>query len=97
MIVTGLAATGTGAYLLSIDGDTTCNSGTLQQCPRVFNTTTEGSLLVGGGAAILTSGIFMAILGSGPDEPKQPATAQGLSLGFDPQAKTGFMSFSGNF
>lgn len=96
LIAVGAIGTGAGAWLLGLDGDTTCAEGEVYQCPRVFNTTTEGSLLLGGGAILLTSGVFMAILGADDDEPAPSGAAQ-LHLGLDPRRQEAFVGFSTPF
>jgi hypothetical protein len=52
----GLAAAGTGAYLLTLDGDCQTDA---DPCPKVYNTALPGWSLVGGGVALVGLGIYM--------------------------------------
>lgn len=97
LVALGAVSTATGGYLLSIDGDTTCASGEVYQCPRVFNTTLEGSLLLGGGSAMLTSGIFLLILDADRNDRKQSKPATSFQLSVDPVQGGGFAGIRSTF
>lgn len=56
--VGGLSAVA-GGLLLSVDGNTTCSSGTDAQCPYVYDTAGGGAALLAVGSASITTGLFL--------------------------------------
>jgi hypothetical protein len=85
-----------GSYLLGLDGDTTCSTGEVWQCPRVFNTTFEGSMLLGAGAISLTSGVFLIVDNWG-GEAAQPSQPSGATLQLAPTPGGGLVGLSTRF
>jgi hypothetical protein len=55
----GVAAAGVGTYLLVIDGNCPREVTPPTPCPDVYETSTPGWALVGGGAALIGVGIYM--------------------------------------
>jgi hypothetical protein len=98
LTVLGAGGVGVGSYLLWIDGQVTCSSGTFNQCPSVFETTAPGMAAFGVGLVSLTSGIFLlginAVAGElAPDEP----AARGLDLRVDPATGATVLMFESDF
>ncbi len=62
LTVGGVVLTGIGAYLLIIDGDTSCSSGKIYECPHIYDTKVGGLLTFGIGAALIGSGVTTLIL-----------------------------------
>lgn len=96
LAVVGAGGAGAGGYLLWLDGQVTCATGSFSECPSVFETTTPGVLAFGVGVAALTSGIFLIALDTSAEEAPAPS-AEGLDLGLDPTTGAGVVQFRTNF
>ncbi len=91
LIALGVGGTVGGGILLGLDGEITCQDGDVITCPRVFETTTTGSLLLGAGAVSITSGIFLLIWNAFTEDPP-PAAAHNLQFQWDPRQNAGLFT-----
>ncbi len=97
LAVVGAGGAGAGGYLLWLDGQVTCATGTFSECPNVFETTTPGVLVFGAGMVALTSGIFLIALDATAEEAGDAAPAASFDLGLDPTTGAGVVQFSTSF
>ena len=104
MLILGAGAAGGGAYLLSIDGRTTCAEGAVNECPNVFETTAGGTGLLSVGALSAGIGLVLVILDvvtphesvlEGP--PPAGSGASGLDIAVDPDSGSAFIRFGTEF
>ena len=59
----GVIMTGIGGFLLSLDGEITCNNGeTRKTCPEIFNTKTPAAVLLSTGTAALGAGLITLLI-----------------------------------
>jgi hypothetical protein len=97
LAVVGAGGAGAGGYLLWLDGQVTCATGTFSECPNVFETTTPGILAFGAGMVALTSGIFLIALDATAEEAPAGPPAAGFDLGLDPTTGAGVVQFNTSF
>jgi len=97
-LAAGLGGLIGGAVLLSMDGDTTCSTGAINQCPNVYETSALGTSLVALGTASATTGMFLLLWNTLTERAPAPAaTAPASMLGVGVDAEGVAIQWGGTF
>ena len=100
MLILGGGAAAGGVYLLSIDGNTTCAQGDINECPNVFETTAGGSGLLGAGALSAGVGLVLVILDvitPTADELESAPEESKIDLSINPESGAAFIQWGTRF
>jgi hypothetical protein len=99
MLILGSGAAAGGAYLLTIDGKTTCAEGDINECPNVFETTAGGTGLLSAGALSAGVGLVLVILDivTPTEADLQSEDGGKIGLEVDPEAGGAFIQWGTTF
>jgi hypothetical protein len=86
----GALLSGLGSWLILIDGEVTCPSRGIRECPHVYNTNTPGLLAMGVGAGLLGAGVTILI----QQTVSRKGEVQALAI---PTSDGGVVGFGGRF